>query len=181
MGVLFAAFQGASALLLLAAASSSFQAGPGLIKALAGSGGVVPGWLGRKPPPHAARRGRGLPGGAGAVVVAAGGRDQLLVLFYAVAVFVSFLAGCWRWHGSLAASGGACCWASTRSAGGGGADAGGQPGPRLAAGRAGGGLAIAGGLYALWLHAGRPTGIAEAERLAEAGEEPVREVDGGPA
>src|SRR5260221_9160979 len=40
-GTLFAAFQVSSAVLLLAAASSSFQAGPGLLKALArgGSGG----------------------------------------------------------------------------------------------------------------------------------------------
>jgi hypothetical protein len=42
-GSLYAVFQGASALLLLAAASSSFQAGPGLLKALSrhpDSGGV---------------------------------------------------------------------------------------------------------------------------------------------
>src|SRR6266704_3892224 len=49
-GVLFAGFQLTTAVLLLAAASSSFQAGPGLLKALArGSGGVgvLPRWLGR--------------------------------------------------------------------------------------------------------------------------------------
>src|SRR5205823_1018186 len=47
-GALFAAFQLCTALLLLAAASSSFQAGPGLLKALArGSGvGVLPEPLG---------------------------------------------------------------------------------------------------------------------------------------
>ena len=53
-GGLFAVFQGTSALLLLAAASSSFQAGPGLLKALAradGEGGshlgILPPWMGR--------------------------------------------------------------------------------------------------------------------------------------
>ena len=49
-GALFAAFQVTTAVLLLAAASSSFQAGPGLLKALARGGvgvGVLPDWLGR--------------------------------------------------------------------------------------------------------------------------------------
>ena len=50
----FAAFQLATALLLLSAASSSFQAGPGLLKALArhrdsdgARTGILPAWLGR--------------------------------------------------------------------------------------------------------------------------------------
>src|SRR5437764_11043838 len=50
----FAAFQGMTALLLLSAASSSFQAGPGLLKALArqhhageAGTGILPTWLGR--------------------------------------------------------------------------------------------------------------------------------------
>ncbi len=48
-GALFAAFQLTTAVLLLAAASSSFQAGPGLLKALARGGGIgiLPGRLGR--------------------------------------------------------------------------------------------------------------------------------------
>lgn len=100
-GVWFALFQLASSMLLLAAASSSFQAGPGLLKALARHtrpdgepvGILAPG-LGRTNRHHT-------PYWsvvvyllvAAAVVIAAGGRDQELVLFYAVAVFVSFLAG----------------------------------------------------------------------------------------
>jgi amino acid transporter len=100
-GALFAAFQLTSSLLLLAAVSSSFQAGPGLLKALARreqtSGefvGILPKALGRVNRHHT-------PYWstlvylviAGLVVAAAGGRDQELVLFYAVAVFVSFLCG----------------------------------------------------------------------------------------
>jgi Amino acid permease len=100
-GASFALFQLTSALLLLAAASSSFQAGPGLLKALA-----------RRTQPNGERVGILHPA-LGAtnvhhtpywsvavyltiavvVVIAAGGRDQELVLFYAVAVFVSFLSG----------------------------------------------------------------------------------------
>ncbi len=98
---LFAAFQAASAVLLLAASSSSFQAGPGLLKALARADrldgsriGILPAWMGRTNRHHT-------PYWAGlvyllvsaAVIVAAGARDQELVLFYAVAVFLSFLAG----------------------------------------------------------------------------------------
>src|SRR5205807_862166 len=47
-GALYAAFQLTTALLLLAAASSSFQAGPGLLKALSGAGqglGILPSQL----------------------------------------------------------------------------------------------------------------------------------------
>lgn len=97
---LFAAFQLATAVLLLAAASSSFQAGPGLLKALAhrhdaaGAVGILPGWLGRTNRHHTPYWGVALYAGLAAlVIVAAGGRDQLLVLFYAVAVFLSFLVG----------------------------------------------------------------------------------------
>jgi hypothetical protein len=100
-GPLFAAFQLTSSMLLLAAASSSFQAGPGLLKALARHTrengeqvGILPSALGRT-------NGHHTPywavvvylGVAVAVVMAAGGRDQELVLFYAVAVFISFLCG----------------------------------------------------------------------------------------
>lgn len=96
-GWLYTIFQLTSALLLLAAASSSFQAYPGLLKALAGSPqrpAVLPAWLGhtnRQYTPYwsvvvylAA---------AALVILAAAGKEQRLVLFYAVAVFVSFLVG----------------------------------------------------------------------------------------
>ncbi len=97
----FTLFQATTALLLLSAASSSFQAGPGLLKALArdqGDGqsrhGVLPAFLGTTNAHHVPIIGVVVFFGASAlVVVAAGARDQRLVLFYAVAVFVSFLMG----------------------------------------------------------------------------------------
>jgi hypothetical protein len=100
-GALFAFFQLASSLLLLAAASSSFQAGPGLLKALARHTrpngkevGILAPALGRTNRHHTPYWSVVVYLAiAGAVVVAAGGRDQELVLFYAVAVFMSFLAG----------------------------------------------------------------------------------------
>lgn len=100
-GGLFAMFQLASSLLLLAAASSSFQAGPGLLKALARreghdemSVGILHEGLGRVNDHHTPYWGVAVfLGVSAAVVVAAGGRDQELVLYYAVAVFVSFLLG----------------------------------------------------------------------------------------
>ena len=95
---LFAFFQLASSVLLLAAASSSFQAGPGLLKALARTGpsgehGLLP--------PRFARTNRHTPVAAvalyavisAAIILAASGQEQELVLVYAVSVFVSFLAG----------------------------------------------------------------------------------------
>jgi Amino acid permease len=100
-GAWFAMFQFASALLLLAAASSSFQAGPGLLKALARrvgrSGepiGILHSALGKTNVHHTPYRSVLVYLVAStAVVIAAGGRDQELVLYYAVAVFVSFLSG----------------------------------------------------------------------------------------
>jgi amino acid transporter len=98
-GGLFAFFQLSSSLLLLAAASSSFQAGPGLLKALARPGPAgAPGLL---PPPLARVNHHHTPVAAvalyalisAAIIAAAGGHEQELVLVYAVAVFVSFLAG----------------------------------------------------------------------------------------
>lgn len=97
----YGAFQAVTALLLLAAASSSFQAGPGLLKALARhvgpdgrETGILPARLGvtnsRYTPFTAVLVFVAI---AGVVVVAGGGRDQELVLFYAVAVFLSFLMG----------------------------------------------------------------------------------------
>jgi hypothetical protein len=100
-GPLFAAFQAVTALLLLSAASSSFQAGPGLLKSLARQagdggeeGGILPAPLGRTNSHHTPYWGVLLFAlAAAAAVAAAGGHDQELVLFYAVSVFMSFLAG----------------------------------------------------------------------------------------
>lgn len=94
----FGAFQLFSALLLLAAAASSFLAGSGVLKALSAAGvdgrpGLLPGFL------H--RENRFLVSHWGVVAVlllaavmiaASGGREQSLVQFYAVSVFASFLA-----------------------------------------------------------------------------------------
>ena len=97
----FAAFQLVTALLLLSAASSSFQAGPGLLKALArhtdragATQGILPPPLGRTNHHHTPYWGVVVFLALSAAVAAiAGGRDQELVLFYAVSVFLSFLAG----------------------------------------------------------------------------------------
>jgi hypothetical protein len=98
-GSLFAFFQLSSSFLLLAAAASSFQAGSGLLKALArswpdGSPGLLPARLARVNHHHT-------PVLAvivytvisAAIILIASGQEQELVLVYAVAVFVSFLAG----------------------------------------------------------------------------------------
>ena len=175
-GGLFAAFQLTSALLLLAAASSSFQAGPGLLKALARnegedstSIGILPGWTGRTNRHHTPYWGVVLYlGASAAVVLAAGARDQELVLFYAVAVFMSFLAGLVaiarfsqrdrRW-GSLALNAvGALVVGFTLIVNLGR----GYPIVSFTAS-----LLVAGGLYALWARAGRPRGISEAEAMGE--------------
>jgi hypothetical protein len=100
-GPLFAAFQATTSLLLLAAASSSFQAGPGLLRALARrrlpdgrSVGVLAGWLGSTNRHHTPYWGVVVYTIlSAAVVVSAGARDQVLVLYYAVAVFLAFLSG----------------------------------------------------------------------------------------
>ncbi|KIF75715.1 hypothetical protein QR77_21130 [Streptomyces sp. 150FB] len=96
-GWLYTVFQLASALLLLAAASSSFQAGPGLLKALAGTdgrAGVLPAWLGRTNRQYTPYWSVLVYLAAAAVIIlAAAGKEQKLVLFYAVSVFVSFLVG----------------------------------------------------------------------------------------
>ncbi|MEV4237715.1 amino acid permease [Nocardia sp. NPDC049737] len=97
----YAFFQAATALLLLSAASSSFQAGPGLLKALARyidatgrEGGILPAVLGHTNTHHTPYWGVAVfTTVSAAVTVAADGQDQRLVLFYAVAVFVSFLTG----------------------------------------------------------------------------------------
>jgi amino acid transporter len=88
-----------SGLLLLAAAASSFQAGPGLLKALAqigpgGEEGVLPRLLGRTNEHHTPVAAVGLYAViSAAIILVASGQEQELVLVYAVAVFVSFLAG----------------------------------------------------------------------------------------
>ena len=95
----FRFFQLSSSVLLLAAAASSFQAGPGLLKALArtwpdGSPGLLPGRLARVNRHHtpvlAVSSTRVI---SAAIILAASGQEQELVLVYAVAIFVSFLAG----------------------------------------------------------------------------------------
>ncbi len=102
-GALFAAFQAASALLLLSAAASSYLAGSGVLKALAGLGegreGLVPRLFGRMNRFLVPEWGVAVVLAAAAILVAAGGREQNLVEFYAVSVFASFLAatiGCAR-------------------------------------------------------------------------------------
>ncbi len=98
-GALFAFFQLSSGLLLLSAAASSFQAGPGLLKALAH--GRRPGQKGMLAPVLGETNRHHTPVAAvvvytlisAAIILAASGQEQELVLVYAVAVFVSFLAG----------------------------------------------------------------------------------------
>ncbi len=100
-GFLFAIFQTVIVLLLIAAGASAFQAGPGLLKALAREEtgddevtGVLPGWLGqtnRYYTPYWSVLVYGVL--AAVVVLAALADEQTLVLFYAVSVFLSFQAG----------------------------------------------------------------------------------------
>lgn len=180
----FAAFQGATALLLLSAASSSFQAGPGLLKALARSEhgesrhGVLPAVLGRTNKHHVPVLGVVvfLVISAGVVAVA-GASEQRLVLFYAVAVFVSFVMGlaamatfAWRerrmgWVALNAVAFVAVAFTlvanMTRPA---------------AIGSLAATLLVAGGLYWAWVRAGRPRGAANAVAEAEAGEAEVDEL-----
>lgn len=172
----FTLFQAATALLLLSAASSSFQAGPGLLKALArGEGsahGVLPQPLGRTNSHHTPYVGVVLfLVLSGAVVIAADAREPRLVLFYAVAVFVSFLMGLAS-MATLAHRDGQCRWVALNVA------------AAIAVAftlamnvmrpAALGSLAAtalaAGVLYAAWVRAGRPRGAAHAVAEAEAGE-----------
>ena len=98
-GGLFGFFQLTSGLLLLAAAASSFQAGPGLLKALARTGprgeeGLLPRRLGRTNRHHTPVAAVVVYAVISAgIILIASGQEQELVLVYAVAVFVSFLAG----------------------------------------------------------------------------------------
>lgn len=185
-GPVFAVFQMMTALLLLSAASSSFQAGPGLLKALArhhaSSGrqhGILPTWLGRINAHHTPFWGVVLFAGASCLVVgAAGAHDQELVLFYAVSVFLSFLAGLLamavfsrRDHrpGFLVLNlFGALVVAFTLIVN----LARGLPLVSLAAS-----LVLAGGLYRVWVRAGRPGGIRDVAAEAEAESEAEAEAD----
>lgn len=98
-GGLFGFFQLSSSFLLLAAAASSFQAGPGLLKALArtwpdGTPGLLPKRLANVNEHHTPVLAVIVYTVISAVIIlAASGQEQVLVLVYAVAVFVSFLAG----------------------------------------------------------------------------------------
>ena len=174
---LFAAFQLMTALLLLAAASSSFQAGPGLLKALARRTHLDGGETGILHPRMGTANQHHTPYWAVliflvvsiAVVLAAGAQDQELVLFYAVSVFMSFFVGLVamakferaerRTGAMLVSLLGAVVIGFTlivnllR----------GYPIVSLAAASG-----IAGLLYWLWVRAGRPRGIAQAVIDAEA-------------
>jgi amino acid transporter len=173
---LYTTFQIVTALLLLAAASSSFQAGPGLLKALArrvradgdATGVLHPhlGTVNQHHTPYVAVGAFVLV--SAAVVAAAGARDQELVLFYAVSVFLSFLAGLLamarfaRREGRRTALGlsllGAVVVTFTLVIN----LSRGDPIASLAAS-----LMIAALLYRLWVRAGRPRGIAGAVVDAE--------------
>jgi amino acid transporter len=174
----FALFQLMTALLLLSAASSSFQAGPGLLKALARhtshdghSLGILPRGLGSTNSHHTPYWGVVLfTLISAAVVAAAGGQDQELVLFYAVSVFLSFLAGLaamarfakqGRRPGSLVLNVfGAAVVAFTLVVN----LARGLPMVSLAAA-----LLVALGLHRVWVRAGRPRGIGSVAAEAESG------------
>jgi hypothetical protein len=171
-GHLFAAFQLTTAILLLAAASSSFQAGPGVLKALsrdAGGAGVLPPWLGRVNDHHTPYWGVVVfLGISAALVAAAGAREQRLVLFYAVAVFAAFLCGLLSMAKFFRAERRFLLLATSMI----GAlavtvtlivdVARGYPMVSLIVA-----LLLAAVLHALWVRAGRPGGVAQAERLAE--------------
>lgn len=172
----FAAFQLVTALLLLSAASSSFQAGPGLLKALSRhtdregqATGILPAALGRTNAHHTPYWGAVVfLGVSAAVTVAAGGQDQRLVLFYAVSVFLSFLAGLVamvvfsrreRRRGRLVLNlVGAAVVVFTLLVN----LARGEPLFSLLAA-----LLIAIGLHRMWVKAGRPRGVRDAAALAE--------------
>lgn len=174
-GSLFAFFQLSSGLLLLAAAASSFQAGPGLLKALArrgaeGGAGLLPAPLGhvnRHHTPVAAVVVYAVI--SAGIVLVAGGQEQELVLVYAVAVFVSFLAGLLamarfsRRRGATALTVmnvvGAVAVAFTLVVN----LARGYPLLAIAAT-----VLVAAGLHWRWVRAGRPRGIEAVEREAEA-------------
>ncbi|MEV5875435.1 amino acid permease [Streptomyces sp. NPDC052101] len=177
-GALYGVFQLLTALLLLSAASSSFAAGPGLLKALARhhrpdghQAGILPAVWGRTNSHHTPYWGVVLfLAVSGVVIVAAGGDDQRLVLFYAVSVFMAFIAGLVAMTrfslregkfghatvnliGALAV--GFVLLVNLSR---------GEPIASLVAA-----LAIAVLLYRMWVKAGRPRGIRDAAAEAETG------------
>ena len=172
----FALFQASTALLLLAAASSSFQAGPGLLKALARRTHLLEKGTGILHPQLGVVNVHHTPywsvlvfvGVSAAVVAGAGARDQELVLFYAVSVFMSFLMGLLsmarfsrrgrRWALLAVNCLGAGAVALTLALN----LARGYPVVSMAAA-----LAIAFALYRLWVRDGRPRGISRAVVEAE--------------
>ena len=162
---MFAAFQLASAALLLAAAASSYLAGSGLLKALAlhgaDGGGLLPRPLGRVNRFYAPPVGLAvLVVTATSLIALARGRTQEVVQYYAVAVFASFL-------GALVACA-VLAWRDRRRA----AFAVDVLGVALVAmvlilniRRAGPLIALAAAatislaLYAIWVRRGRPSGV----------------------
>ena len=167
-------FNLSSAILLLSAASSSFAAGPGLLKALSrtpGHLGILPAGLGKTNSHHT-------PywsvvvflAASSACVVAARADEQELVLFYAVAVFISFLCGLaamtrfslterfWPLFALNTVALVAVAFTLVVNL------FKGFPLASLAAA-----LLIAGGLWWMWVRAGRPTGVSQVE--VAAGEE----------
>jgi hypothetical protein len=176
-GGLFGFFQLTSGLLLLAAAASSFQAGPGLLKALArpgpnGEGGLLPLRLGRVNRHHTPVAAVVVYAAiAIAIILAASGQEQELILVYAVAVFVSFLAGLLA-MARFAHRSGARWLVATNLVGAAAVAftlivnlARGYPLLSL-----GGTVLVAAVLYWRWVRAGRPRGIEAIEREAEAGD-----------
>jgi hypothetical protein len=173
--LLFPAFQLTAGLVLLAAASSSFQAGPGLLKALAGAPGnqmstpILPEWVARTNRHHTPYWGVVVfLATSAAVVVGAGGHEQTLAIVYAVSVFVSFLAGILalarfsrrerRWGRFVVNVVGVVVVALTLLVNLGR----GSPASALAAS-----FVVAGLLYLTWRRAGRPRGVSEAEAAGE--------------
>jgi hypothetical protein len=170
-GGLFAIFQLTSAILLLSAASSSYQAGPGLLKALArdsgGRGlGILPAPLGRANKHHTPYWSVVVYLAIScAVLIAANAEEQRLVLFYAVAVFASFMMGLlsmakfswqeknWPLFTINCIAGGAVLFTLVINLGRG------YPLASFAAL-----LVIAFGLHRAWVRAGRPEGVTELEK-----------------
>jgi hypothetical protein len=176
-GALFGFFQVTSGLLLLAAAASSFQAGPGLLKALARTGprgeeGLLPRLLGRTNEHHTPVIAVGVYAAISiGIILVASGQEQELILVYAVAVFVSFLAGLLA-MARFSHRRGSTPLAITNLVGAVGVTftllvnlARGYPLLALA-----GTVLVAAGLYWRWINAGRPGGIEAIEREAELGD-----------
>jgi amino acid transporter len=174
-GAVFGAFQAASALLLLAAAASSYLAASGLLKALAlvgggrGEGGLVPARFAVVNRFQVPSWGILVVLAASAALIGlAGGREQELVHYYAVAVFAGFLGallGCARLSQrdgrtaelavNLVGVTVVVFVLSLNAA---------RPDGVIVLIAAG---LLAGYLYAIWRRRGRPAGVAEIERLAE--------------